>query len=335
MQIRGAGTVGKVLSRCWEAAGLRAAEAELGPNQGQSQSGPGAGSKCGPGAGLGAVFATSQLGPSLSAETGSTVPLSPWRRAKPGGGAVGSRAFRVIASRPFGTIKWSGSFPVMAAFEARIKNTVRFLVEPAQRTKVNLEFFVEKVLHGLFGADQTKVFCLQDFQWQGIYDVTFFVESECLQIFEKGKRLMGNPEMEGILMVPSFQMEEKPLLLHMFNPFADYTEVVAFLKRYCSSVRGGTRQFNRFDYFNGKYKFWVRLKVDPEGIGGVQHPPANFSIGGNKGFLYYPGQPAYCRICLKFGHTKDECANQPSCRNCGESGHEVGRCSNPRRCDMW
>lgn len=74
--------------------------------------------------------------------------------------------------------------------------------------------------------------------------------------------------------------------------------------------------------------------MDSEGIGGVRHPPANFSIAGNRGFLYYPGQPTYCRRCHKFGHTRDECNVEMHCRNCGEEGHEAGACLIKRACDI-
>ncbi|XP_035256965.1 uncharacterized protein LOC118218430 [Anguilla anguilla] len=44
----------------------------------------------------------------------------------------------------------------------RLRNTVRFEVTEEQRKVVTLEFFVEKIVRGLFEVDQESVFCLQD-----------------------------------------------------------------------------------------------------------------------------------------------------------------------------
>lgn len=64
------------------------------------------------------------------------------------------------------------------------------------------------------------------------------------------------------------------------------------------------------------------------------HPPANFSIGGNKGYLHYMGQPYFCRTCFCYGHTKDDCGQEVTCRNCKRSGHEAGRCPFALTCDI-
>jgi len=56
----------------------------------------------------------------------------------------------------------------------------------------------------------------------------------------------------------------------------------------------------------------VTLKTDPSG--GLLHPPSNFAIGGNRGFLFYTGQPRVCRICGQSGHEEANCSSS-FCRN--------------------
>lgn len=73
---------------------------------------------------------------------------------------------------------------------------------------------------------------------------------------------------------------------------------------------------------------------DPDGIGAVMHPPANFSIGVNKGYLCYYGQPSYHRACFRYGHTKEDCLQGTTCRNCKKSGHEASVCPFSPLCDM-
>lgn len=122
--------------------------------------------------------------------------------------------------------------------------------------------------------------------------------------------------------------------VHVFNPFTDMNMIHAFLLLYCSTVRGGEKQKNRYGLYNSKSKYWVRLKPDSDGIGGVRHPPANFTVGGFRGFLNYVGQPRFCRGCFQFGHTKDDCDKGNCCRNCGQPGHEAGLCDLPKKCDL-
>uniref|UniRef100_A0A3B4C8D8 CCHC-type domain-containing protein n=1 Tax=Pygocentrus nattereri TaxID=42514 RepID=A0A3B4C8D8_PYGNA len=68
-----------------------------------------------------------------------------------------------------------------------------------------------------------------------------------------------------------------------------------------------------------------------DGKGGLTHPPAYFSLNGNKGYLFYRGQPAFCRGCLQHGHEVSGCRDL-NCKNCLGQGHLAKDCKNPRRC---
>lgn len=81
-------------------------------------------------------------------------------------------------------------------------------------------------------------------------------------------------------------------------------------------------------------KYWIRFRPDPSSVGGVMHPPTSFSLGGNKGYLFYHGQPQYYRSCFKYGHAKDSCDQGVTCRNCKTRGHEASSCSAPHACDI-
>ncbi|KAK1875560.1 Zinc finger CCHC domain containing protein 3 [Dissostichus eleginoides] len=82
--------------------------------------------------------------------------------------------------------------------------------------------------------------------------------------------------------------------------------------------------------WTGRRQFQVLLKSEPEGCGGLKHPPASFSLGADRGYLFYPRQPAFCRRCRQSGHVEGGC-NGASCRFCGQGGHEAktARCPRP------
>uniref|UniRef100_A0A6Q2ZND6 CCHC-type domain-containing protein n=1 Tax=Esox lucius TaxID=8010 RepID=A0A6Q2ZND6_ESOLU len=71
---------------------------------------------------------------------------------------------------------------------------------------------------------------------------------------------------------------------------------------------------------------------DQEGLDGLLHPPAFFSIGADRGYLFYSGQPPFCRNCRSFGHQAAGCG-MVRCRNCGLSGHVFADCKEPRVCN--
>ncbi|KAK1876857.1 Zinc finger CCHC domain containing protein 3 [Dissostichus eleginoides] len=80
--------------------------------------------------------------------------------------------------------------------------------------------------------------------------------------------------------------------------------------------------------WTGRRQFQVLLKSEPEGVGGLLHPPALFSLGGDRGYLFYSRQPDFCRRCRKSGHTEGGCTGA-SCRFCGQGGHEAKDCTVP------
>ncbi|KAJ8335392.1 hypothetical protein SKAU_G00387340 [Synaphobranchus kaupii] len=77
----------------------------------------------------------------------------------------------------------------------------------------------------------------------------------------------------------------------------------------------------------------VRFKRDYLGVGGFAHPPEAFAIGPDRGYLWYPGQPVYCRRCGSFGHIK-EVYTSKKCRNCLAGDHETKDCVAPKTCNL-
>lgn len=217
----------------------------------------------------------------------------------------------------------------------RLKNTVRLELADDEelRVKVDLKFLVEKILMGELGIYPQQIFCLQEFLKTRIYDITLASEALCYQIWEIYKKKRNLPCFFGIKMEMLYTREVRALTVHMFNPFVQENEIRTFLLRYCDQVQNGEKIKNEYDIWNGKRKYMVTFKKDPEGIGGVRHPPGNFSIGPNKGYLFYPGQPRYCRKCGQFGHVMADCM-EDHCSNCNRSGHTAKDCTQAKSCNL-
>lgn len=219
--------------------------------------------------------------------------------------------------------------PVPWAFStmAGIKKTVRLEVVSGGRRSISLEHIVRKILAELAGFGVANIFCIQEFPATCKYDISFYSKADCLNFFEFVKEHKDHEYLKYVSITPLFATTERMVTEHMYNPFTDVKLTKAFLANYCLMVRGGVQQKNVFEIFNGHLRFWVKLLPYPEFIGGVMHPPANFSVGGNKGYLYYYEQPHFCRKCFRYGHVSEDCTNGTTCRNCKQSGHEAGSLS--------
>ena len=213
------------------------------------------------------------------------------------------------------------------------RNTLRFQVAAAERGKVNLRYIVVTVFKECFAVGVEKMFCVQDYQSRGLFDVTLESEGLCLEVFEQYKERKEEGVLQGISMEPLFSNNIKLVTLLMYNPFVTAREVEVFLGRYCTVLRPEERLLNSFGVWNGRRQLLVRLRPEQDSVGGVRHLPAVFSIGPDKGFLTYAGLPTYCRRCLKYGHMSRDCT-QFVCLACGEEGHAARECPGGRKCHL-
>uniref|UniRef100_A0A7N8WTI0 CCHC-type domain-containing protein n=1 Tax=Mastacembelus armatus TaxID=205130 RepID=A0A7N8WTI0_9TELE len=84
-------------------------------------------------------------------------------------------------------------------------------------------------------------------------------------------------------------------------------------------------------YWTGRRQCQVLLKPDKGSKDGMAHPPALFQMGADWGYIYYVGQPPFCRRCRGVWHTEAECGNN-GCRICGQEGHNARDCTVPKAC---
>lgn len=213
-------------------------------------------------------------------------------------------------------------------------NTIRLVIPEPRRAEVGLHFVQKTVFEDLLGMARESIFCVQCFPSSGFYDVTFWTKADMQTCWMRQAEKAEDPVLEGLTFLCSETKQRIPLMVHMYNPFAREDEIRTFLLLYCDFVSAGAKQTNIFGTFNGHRKFWVQFKRDLAGIGGVRHPPQAFSIGPNRGYLWYPGQPVFCRLCFSFGHSKENCQAGQVCRNCFKTTHTTAECHEGRKCHL-
>lgn len=223
------------------------------------------------------------------------------------------------------------------AGETKIKNTIRIEVDEDLRQRKNLQFIVFEILLGVFRLKMEEIMCLQDQEGRGKYTVTFTNPVSCCNIYRLlSQKDLNDERLEGLRFFLLYGSEDVPLVVHMYDPHIETEDIATFLKRCCSEVRFSHWVKGGVGLWNGKRKFFVKFREDPDGIGGYAHPPSNFLIGRSRGYLFYSGMPLFCRKCLRFGHTQDACpeGKMARCSVCGRTGHVAAFCQFQKICNM-
>ncbi|KAL6481323.1 hypothetical protein MHYP_G00094030 [Metynnis hypsauchen] len=189
--------------------------------------------------------------------------------------------------------------------------------------------FIREVLFGALGLGTQDLVCAQRNNAARFFDVAMSSEEAYQRVLERGVDVSGHPLGRGFDLYPLGHNGRRMVTVHLFNPFVTAEAVRTFLRRYGEVQPGETMVRDELGIWNGRRQFMMEFRED--GKGGLTHPPAYFSLDGNKGYLFYRGQPAFCRGCLQHGHDVSGCKDL-ICKNCLGQGHQARDCKNPRRC---
>lgn len=74
-----------------------------------------------------------------------------------------------------------------------------------------------------------SVFCLHDFARAGFIDVTFSSLRGCADFFGKCRSSPGDPGLKQIKINPLFNLDEVPLIIHVYKPFLGEEDIWTFL----------------------------------------------------------------------------------------------------------
>ncbi|KAL6481312.1 hypothetical protein MHYP_G00093920 [Metynnis hypsauchen] len=189
--------------------------------------------------------------------------------------------------------------------------------------------FIREVLFGELGLGTQDLVCAQRNNAARFFDVAMSSEEVYQRVLERGVDVSDHPLGRKFDLYPLGHNGRRMVTVHLFNPFVTAEAIRTFLRRYGEVQPGETMVRDELGIWNGRRQFMVEFRED--GKGGLTHPPAYFSLNGNKGYLFYRGQPAFCRGCLQHGHEVSGCKDV-NCKNCLGQGHQAKDCKNPRRC---
>ncbi|CAB1328970.1 unnamed protein product [Coregonus sp. 'balchen'] len=137
------------------------------------------------------------------------------------------------------------------------------------------------------------------------YDITFYIEEMYDATVERVKDGAGERPMSFFNITCFARSNYWTSNVHMYNPHVTDIAVAAFLGRYCDVTSGA--------------------RPDQGGFEGFLHLPAIFSLGAERGMLFYARQPPFCRMCREYGHAKASCGPK-ECHGCGNWQHLFQDC---------
>lgn len=215
---------------------------------------------------------------------------------------------------------------------AGLRNSVRFTWKVKEDEKHGKrEWFVRTVVVGALKIDPAHVYCLQWNAAGGGFDLTLHSQAVYERVMETAREKAEEEPFSKFRVEALCKRNLKIVTVHMYNPYVGDETVISWLSRY-GKVESAVRYLrDSFGIWSGRRQFKVLLEDNPGGGGGLRHPPAYFSIGEDRGFLFYSGQPSFCRQCRSFGHMATDCT-EGRCRNCGGRGHSVATCGAPKTC---
>ena len=214
---------------------------------------------------------------------------------------------------------------------AGLRDTLCFKWKKEGETIMPREIFGKEVLLGLFKLKHPEVMCFQTNSLEKAYDVSFITSSSCKRVEADCARLAGERQLAGFEVINLDRGNFRVITIHCYNPYISDQTIASFLGRYAEILAGPRNVNDTLGFWTGKRQYQVLLKQDPDGHEGFMHPPAYFSFGADRGYLFYSRQPPFCRKCRCSGHTDLTCG-LGRCRFCRSAGHETRECPVPKKC---
>uniref|UniRef100_A0A8K9XY52 CCHC-type domain-containing protein n=1 Tax=Oncorhynchus mykiss TaxID=8022 RepID=A0A8K9XY52_ONCMY len=212
-----------------------------------------------------------------------------------------------------------------------IANTVRFSWTEKEMEPWGRETFGRTILMGCLRIEVKEVLCLQGNPNEKGFDVTFHKQEKHDDVLKMAKEAERKGPLCHYAVTSLAKNNFRVVTVNMYNPHVKDEEVRAFLGRYMDNVSSARYLRDSLGFWNGRRGFQALLRESPKSVDGYLHPPAMFSLGADRGTLYYARQPPFCRRCMAYGHILASCSAK-KCRFCGSEEHEAKECDEPKAC---
>ena len=220
----------------------------------------------------------------------------------------------------------------MAAAGPVLRHGLRFAWKDSSEPRMSWRKFVDEVAEGALSLTEGEIYCVQDNGKEKAFDLFLRTEGQARSV----QKLCGaGAEMAPLdlfTVVGLGRMNVRLITVFTYNPYVSDRQIEEFLDTY-GVVKSPVRKLTGpgKPYWDGRRQVLVELAADPEGLDGLWHPPAYFTLGADRGYLLYSRQPPSCRRCRVSGHTEASCEGLV-CRRCGVVGHIARVCPAPKAC---
>nr|XP_006012776.1 PREDICTED: zinc finger CCHC domain-containing protein 3-like [Latimeria chalumnae] len=210
----------------------------------------------------------------------------------------------------------------------RRKNVVRlcFLGEEIP----DREYVAKKLLIDSLIFSPLHVYVLIHVSGSREYDVSFRNSVFLEKIWEKYEKVKTESVWKDFIAVRISQANIKNITVLFKNESVPSLDILYWLQQRCTVLGDLSPIYDKYGFWVGGYKIRVHLHVTETG---VQHLPNSILIGGDRGFLFYAGQPKVCFKCGSKRHMSMDC-NNVTCNKCGKQGHSATDCQDNIVCNL-
>uniref|UniRef100_M3XLK8 CCHC-type domain-containing protein n=1 Tax=Latimeria chalumnae TaxID=7897 RepID=M3XLK8_LATCH len=208
----------------------------------------------------------------------------------------------------------------------------RYSVEYRRKNVVRLRFLGEQIPDRDFVAKRLlmesmrftplRVFALIHISGSREFEFSFRNGVYLEQFWDKFVQMQHNPVWKDFIAVRISQANLKTVTILFKNESVPSLDILYWLRKQCTVLGDLDPIYDRFGFWVGGYKVRVRLEATEYAI---KHLPSIITIGRNRGFLFYAGQPKTCFKCGSKQHLSSYCPKLV-CGKCGQQGHLSQNC---------
>ncbi|XP_064413022.1 zinc finger CCHC domain-containing protein 3-like [Latimeria chalumnae] len=214
----------------------------------------------------------------------------------------------------------------------------RFSAEFRRKNVVRLRFLGEQIPDRDFVTKRLsmesmrftplQVYALIHISGSREFDISFWTGVYLEQFWDKFVQEQHKPVWKDFLAVRISQANLKTVTILFKNESVPSLDILYWLRKQCTVLGDSDPIYDRYGFWVGGYKVRVRLEATEYGI---KHLPNTITIGRDRGFLFYAGQPKTCFKCGSKQHLSSDCPKQV-CGKCGKQGHLSPNCDSEVLC---